>query len=108
MADEQNGRLKGIENRLDSLEGWAKAFEDRLLQFLAREFESVRQGHDRLVRQVGFLHEVTAALVKNSQANDRDSQETKVIQAGQQRAIDELFRRVQRLEQERRSGPPAS
>ena len=61
-----------------------QAFEDRLIKFMAHEFEAVR--HDfgnefeavrrdlrALERQVGFMHEVTSALVRQNTAMEADA-----------------------------------
>jgi hypothetical protein len=75
------------------------------VQFMTREFEAVGKKFEgvhsdlaAIERRVGFLGEVTSALVRQNGTIEAEFGQLRGAQAGQQRAIDELTRRVQRLE----------
>ena len=113
--DQFEARLQALEDRLG---GRMRDLEDRLVQFMAREFgnvarefEAVRREITALERRVGFLGEVTAgiqsqmgALVKQNSTIESELGQIRGTQAGQQQAIEDLHRRVQRLEQGNGSG----
>ncbi len=108
VPDHFDARLQAFEARLDVR---VQAQEDRLVQFMAREFEAVRHDLGAVERQVGSLRELmaglqtqVAALVKQNGTIESESSHLRGAQAGQQRAIDDPYRRVQRLEE--RNGPP--
>lgn len=80
--------------------------EDRLVKFMAQEFEGVRREFEvvrgdlaAIERRVGFLGEVTSALVRQNGTIEAELGQMRGAQAGQQRAIEDLIRRVQRLEE---------
>lgn len=77
-----------------------------MLQFMAHEFESVRgdigslrTDVNALERRVAFQGDMVAALVRQNEAREVDAGQVRGTLAGQQRVLDDLTKRVQRLEE---------
>ena len=88
MTDQElDARFKALEDRFD-----------HLIKFMVGEFEAVRRELGALERRVGFLGEVTSALVKQDVTRETEMGQIRGAQAGQQRAIEDLDRRLRRLE----------
>ncbi len=86
------------------LEARFQALEDRLVKFMAQEFEAVRKEIAALEHRVGFLGDVTSALVRQDGTREAELGQIRGAQAGQQRAIEDLDHRVRRLEEKDGSG----
>ena len=105
MTDQElEARFHALEDRFD-----------RLVSFLGREFEAARQQLDNtreelrrelgaVERRVGHLGELAAALVRYDGTAEVEMKQIRGTQAGQQRFIEEMDRRLRRLEEKNGSG----
>ena len=95
MSDEElAGRFQAIDKRFDKME---KRF-DEAIQFAAQEFEAVRSQIRCIDRRLGFICDVAGAVLKHNDAMLGEMAEIRRRQVDQQRQINDLDRRVQRLE----------